>query len=54
MVEEEEEEKEGKGVLAMKEGKEEVEEDFFIVSIFPSHSMFMLNARRLPSACSDR
>jgi len=50
---EEEEEEEGKGALATMEGKEEIEEDFFVVSISPSNFMFMLNARHFPCACSN-
>jgi len=47
-----EEEEEGEGALAeVKEGKEEVEDDFFIIP--PSHSIFMPNARPCPRTSSE-
>ena len=47
----EEEEVEEEGALAdLKDGKEEVEEDFFIIP--PSHSIFMFNARPCPRTSS--
>ena len=51
-MEEEEGEEEREGALAeAKDGKEEVEEDFFIIP--PAHSIFMSNARPCPRTSSE-